>query len=185
MAITTNDLKNGYVIDLDGDLVSVVSFQHVKPGKGPAFVRTKLKNLKSGAVLDRTFRAGEKLERVTTDTRVMQLLYRDGDDFMLMDKETYDQISVPAASVDNGDLAADGTEVTVLFARDAPIKLELPNFVELAVTQTDPGVRGDTVSNVTKNAELVGGATVQVPMFVNEGDKVKIDTRTRDYMGRV
>lgn len=184
MAITTNDLKNGYVIDLDGDLLSVVSFQHVKPGKGGAFVRTKLKNLKSGSVIDRTFRAGEKIERVTTDTRVMQVLYLDGEDFVLMDTETFEQITVPAVSVDNGDLAVAGTEVTVLFAREAPIKLELPNFVELAVAQTDPGVKGDTVSNVTKNATLEGGALVQVPLFVNEGDRVKIDTRTRDYMGR-
>ncbi len=184
MSITTNDLKNGYVIDLDGDLVSVVSFQHVKPGKGGAFVRTKMKSLKNGAVVDRTFRAGEKLDRVTTESRTMQLLYQDGDDIMLMDTESFEQLPVPASSVDNVDLAAEGSEVQVLFARGAAIKIELPNHVELAVARTDPGVKGDTVSNVTKNADLETGATIQVPLFVNEGDRVKVDTRTREYMGR-
>jgi elongation factor P len=184
MAITTNDLKNGYVLDLDGDLVSVVSFQHVKPGKGGAFVRTKLKNMKTGAVIERTFRAGEKVERVTTETREMQFLYRDGDDLYLMDNSTYEQMPVPAASVDNDDLLAPNTDVTVLFVRDSPIRIDLPTFVELTVTRTDPGVKGDTVSNVMKPAELETGATVDVPLFVNEGDRLKIDTRTREYSAR-
>jgi elongation factor P len=182
--ITTNALKNGYVLDIDGDLVSVVSFQHVKPGKGGAFVRTKLKNLMTGAVVDRTFRAGEKVERVTTETREMQFLYRDGDDLHLMDNTTYDQMSVPAASVDNDDLLAPNAQVTVLFVRDRPIRTDLPTFVELEVVRTDPGVKGDTVSNVTKPAELETGATVDVPLFVNEGDRLKIDTRTREYSAR-
>ena len=182
--ISTNDLKNGYVLDIEGDLVSVVQFQHVKPGKGGAFVRTKLKSLASGAVVDRTFRAGEKLERVTTESRTMQFLYRDGDALHLMDNATYEQISVAAASVDNDDLLAPNTDVQVLFVRDAPIRIDLPTFVELAVARTDPGVKGDTVSNVTKPAELETGATVDVPLFVNEGDRLKIDTRTRAYSAR-
>jgi elongation factor P len=156
--ITTNDLKNGYVLDIDGELVSVVQFQHVKPGKGGAFVRTKLKSLTSGAVLEKTFRAGEKVERVTTESRTMQFLYRDGDELNLMDNSTYEQIPVAAALVENDDLLAPNTDVQVLFVRDRPIKVELPTFVELAVVRTDPGVKGDTVSNVTKPAEVETGA---------------------------
>ena len=184
MAITTNELKNGFVLDVEGDLVSVVSFQHVKPGKGGAFVRTKLKSLRSGSVVDRTFRAGEKIERVVTESRTMQLLYQDGDQVMLMDTESFEQIGVPAAAVESLDLAAPSSEVQVLFARGAAIKIELPNFVELAITSTTPGVKGDTVSNVTKEAVLETGAVVQVPLFINEGERVKVDTRTREYMGR-
>jgi len=183
--ISTNDLKNGYVLDIDGELVSVVQFQHVKPGKGGAFVRTKLKSMTTGAVVDRTFRAGEKLERVTTETREMQFLYRDGDDMVLMDNQTFEQLSVPAASVDNDDLMAPNTNVQVLFVRERPLRVELPIFVELTVTRTDPGVKGDTVSNVSKPAELETGATVSVPLFVNQGDVLRIDTRTREYATRV
>jgi elongation factor P len=182
--ITTNDLKNGYVLDIDGELVSVVQFQHVKPGKGGAFVRTKLKSLTSGAVLEKTFRAGEKVERVTTESRTMQFLYRDGDELNLMDNSTYEQIPVAAALVENDDLLAPNTDVQVLFVRDRPIKVELPTFVELAVVRTDPGVKGDTVSNVTKPAEVETGATIDVPLFVNEGDRLRIDTRTREYSAR-
>jgi elongation factor P len=182
--ITTNDLKNGYVLDIDGELVSVVQFQHVKPGKGGAFVRTKLKSLTSGAVLEKTFRAGEKVERVTTESRTMQFLYRDGDELNLMDNSTYEQIPVAAALVENDDLLAPNTDVQVLFVRDRPIKVELPTFVELAVVRTDPGVKGDTVSNVTKPAEVESGATIDVPLFVNEGDRLRIDTRTREYSAR-
>lgn len=183
--ISTNDLRNGYVLDIEGELQSVVSFQHVKPGKGGAFVRTKLKSLGTGAVVDRTFRAGEKLERVTTETREMEFLYRDGDDLVLMDRSTYEQLPVPAAAVDNVDLMAPNTPVQVLFARERPIRVDLPIFVELAVARTDPGVKGDTVSNVTKPAELETGASVSVPLFVNEGDVLRIDTRTREYATRV
>jgi elongation factor P len=182
--ITTNDLKNGYVLDIDGELVSVVQFQHVKPGKGGAFVRTKLKSLTSGAVLEKTFRAGEKVERVTTESRTMQFLYRDGDELNLMDNSTYEQMPVAAALVENDDLLAPNTDVQVLFVRDRPIKVELPTFVELAVVRTDPGVKGDTVSNVTKPAEVETGAIVDVPLFVNEGDRLRIDTRTREYSAR-
>ena len=183
--ISTNDLKNGYVLDLGGELVSVVSFQHVKPGKGGAFVRTKLKSMSTGAVVDRTFRAGEKVERVTTETREMQFLYRDGDDLVLMDSTSYDQTSVPVAMVDNVDLFPANATVQVLLVRERPIRIDLPTFVELAVVRTDPGVKGDTVSNVTKPAELESGATVNVPLFVNEGDVLRIDTRTREYATRV
>jgi elongation factor P len=184
VTITTNDLKNGYVLDIDGDLVSVVSFQHVKPGKGGAFVRTKLKNLSTGAVVDRTFRAGEKVERVTTEQRPMQFLYQDDGNLVLMDKGSYEQITVAADQVDNLDLLAPGTDVQVLLVRERPFRVELPTFVELSGTRTDPGIKGDTVSNVTKPAELETGATVNVPLFVNEGDRLRIDTRTREYATR-
>lgn len=182
--ISTNELKNGFVLDIDGELLTVVSFQHVKPGKGGAFVRTKLKNVATGSVVDRTFRAGEKVERVTTETREMQFLYRDGDELYLMDNTTFDQMAVPASSVENDDLLAPNTEVTVMFIRDSPVRIDLPTFVELGVVQTDPGVKGDTVSNVMKPARLETGATVDVPLFVNEGDRLKIDTRTREYSAR-
>jgi elongation factor P len=185
MQITTNDLKNGYVLDIDGDLVSVVSFQHVKPGKGGAFVRTKLKSLAGGGVVDRTFRAGEKVERVTTEQKPLEFLYQDGDDLVLMDKDSFEQLAVPAESVENIDLLTPNTDVQVLFVRERPFRVELPTFVELAVVRTDPGVKGDTVSNVQKPAELETGATVQVPLFVNEGDRLRIDTRTREYTTRV
>jgi elongation factor P len=184
MAITTNDLKNGYVLDIEGELWSVIGFQHVKPGKGGAFVRTKLKNLVKGNVVERRFNAGEKVERVTTSSRTMNYLYQDGDHLVLMDNETYEQIQVDADSVDNVDLLAPNSDVQVLFVRDAPFSVELPTFVELAITRTDPGVKGDTVSNVTKPAEVETGASVNVPLFVNEGDRIRIDTRTREYTAR-
>ncbi len=183
--ISTNDLKNGYVIDLDGQLWTVTEFQHVKPGKGGAFVRTKLKNLANGNTMDKTFRAGEKLTRVTTQSTNMQFLYQDGTDLVLMDNATYEQITFPADGVENVDLLAPNTEVQVLIIRDAPFRVELPIAVELTVSRTDPGAKGDTVSNVTKPAELETGATVNVPLFVNEGDRLKIDTRTRQYVSRV
>ena len=156
-AISSNDLKNGWVLDVDGELVSVVSFQHVKPGKGGAFVRTKLKSLAKGTVVDKTFRAGEMNERATTETK---------------------------SSIESVDLIAPNSEVQVLFVREAPFRPEPTASVELQVTQTDPGVKGDTVSNVTKPATLETGATVNVPLFVNEGDRIKVDTRSREYVSR-
>jgi elongation factor P len=183
--ISTNELKNGYVIEVDGVLNTVVEFQHVKPGKGGAFVRTKLKNLANGSVVDKTFRAGEKLVRVTTQTKNMQYLYEDGTNLVLMDNESYEQINFPADDIENRDLLAPNTDVQVLIIRDAPFRVELPIAVELVVTRTDPGAKGDTVSNVTKPAELETGATVNVPLFVNEGDRLRIDTRTRQYVSRV
>ncbi len=182
-AISSNDLKNGWVIDLDGDLMSVVSFQHVKPGKGGAFVRTKLKKLGGGTV-DRTFRAGEKLERVTTETKNMQMLYEDGDAVVFMDPETYEQVPVPKADIQSYDLIPPNSEIQVMFIREAPFSAEPPASVELEVTQTDPGVKGDTVSNVTKPATVETGAVINVPLFVNEGDRIKVDTRTREYVSR-
>ncbi len=140
--ITTNDLKNGYVLDIDGELVSVVSFQHVKPGKGGAFVRTKLKSMTSGAVVEKTFRAGEKVERVTTESRTMQFLYRDGDDLFLMDNATYEQIPVSAGLVDNDDLLAPNTDVQVLFVRDSPIRVELPDLRRAGRGPDRPGREG-------------------------------------------
>ncbi len=183
-AISSNDLKNGWVLDIDGDLVSVVSFQHVKPGKGGAFVRTKLKSLAKGTVVDKTFRAGEKLERVTTETKNMQMLYEDGDGLVFMDSETFEQVTVPRTSIESDDLIVPNSEVQVLFVREAPFRAEPPASVELQVAQTDPGVKGDTVSNVTKPATLETGAVVNVPLFVNEGDRIKVDTRTREYVSR-
>jgi elongation factor P len=183
--ISTNELKNGYVIEVDGVLNTVVEFQHVKPGKGGAFVRTKLKNLANGAVVEKTFRAGEKLTRVTTQTKNMQFLYVDGTNLVLMDNETYEQINFAADDIENRDLLAPNAEVQVLIIRDQPFRVELPIAVELAVVRTDPGAKGDTVSNVTKPAELETGATVNVPLFVNEGDRLRIDTRTRQYVSRV
>ena len=183
--ISTNELKNGYVIEVDGVLNTVVEFQHVKPGKGGAFVRTKLKNLASGAVVDKTFRAGEKLVRVTTQSKNMQYLYEDGSNIVLMDNDTYEQISFPYDAVENRDLLPPNGEVQVLIIRDQPFRVELPIAVELVVVRTDPGAKGDTVSNVTKPAELETGATVNVPLFVNEGDRLRIDTRTRQYVSRV
>lgn len=183
--ISTNELKNGFVLDVDGELVTVVHFQHVKPGKGGAFVRTKLKRMSGGAVIDKTFRAGEKVERVTTESKTMQFLYRDDDDLHLMDNSTYDQIVVSADAVENVDLLAPNTDVQVLFIRDAAFRVELPTFVDLAVTETEPGVKGDTVSNVTKPAQLETGASVDVPLFVDVGDRLRIDTRSRAYNSRV
>ena len=184
MAITTNDLKNGYVLDLDGELWTVVSFQHVKPGKGGAFVRTKLKNLAKGNTTEKTFRAGEKVERVQTLSKDMQYLYMDGPQVVLMDNETYEQISVNGEDIENLDLLAPNSEGGVLFVREAPFRVEVPTFVELTVTQTDPGMKGDTVSNVFKPAQVETGATVSVPLFINEGDRIRIDTRTREYTAR-
>ena len=182
--VSTNDLKRGMSLDLPDGLFQVVDFQHVKPGKGGAFVRTTLRNMRNGAQADRTFRADEKLDQAIIDKRDMQFLYRDGDDLFLMDNSTYEQIPVAASLVENVDLLAPNTDVQVLVIRDAPVKVELPTFVELTVTRTDPGVKGDTVSNVTKPAEVETGATVDVPLFVNEGDRLKIDTRTREYSAR-
>ncbi len=182
-AISSNDLKNGWVLDVDGDLMSVVSFQHVKPGKGGAFVRTKLKKLGGGTV-DRTFRAGEKLERVTTEIKNMQMLFEDGDAVVFMDPVTFEQVAVSKSDIESLDLIPPSSDVQVLFIREAPYSAEPPVSVELLVTQTDPGVKGDTVSNVSKPATLETGAVVNVPLFVNEGDRIKVDTRTREYVSR-
>jgi elongation factor P len=183
--VNTNQFKNGMHIELDGEPWRIVEFQHVKPGKGGAFVRTKLKALGSGAVVDRTFRAGEKFSRVHTEVKNVQYLYDDGGEVHFMDSETYEQFSLPHADVaDELPFMQPNTTVQVLAVDGKPSSLQLPASVELAVVQTEPGVKGDTVSNVTKPATLETGAVVQVPLFVNVGDRLKVDPRERRYISR-
>ncbi len=183
--ITTNDLKNGMHLDLDGDLVQIQAFQHVKPGKGPAFVRTTLKNVRSGSTVDRTFRAGEKVERVMIDKRDMQYLYRDGEDYVFMDNETYDQRNVaPATLGEAAHYIIEGRSATVMLFGEEIIGTDLPASVELTIAQTEPGVQGDRSSGGTKPATLETGKEIQVPLFVNIGDVVKVDTRSGDYLSR-
>ncbi|QYG93101.1 elongation factor P [Iamia sp. SCSIO 61187] len=185
MATTTNDLKNGMVLDQDGKLLQVVEFQHVKPGKGPAFVRTKLRNVRTGSVVEKTFRAGEKVERVTIDKREMQYLYRDGDDYVFMDNASYEQLHVgPAALGDTAKFLVDGATVELQMHGDEIVGSELPAAVELKVADTEPGIQGDRVSGATKPATLETGHTLQVPLFVNIGDALKVDTRSGEYITR-
>ncbi len=186
MAVGTSQFRNGLKIELDGVPFVIVYFQHVKPGKGGAFVRTKLKNLKTGRVLDRRFRAGEKVEVADVDDRKMQFLYRDGDQLVFMDSDSYDQI--PFSSDQVGDAKKyllENLVVDVLFWRDQPINIELPAFVEAAVSECEPGIKGDTASGATKPATLETGAVVQVPLFVKEGERIRVDTRTGEYVERV
>jgi elongation factor P len=183
--VSTNQFRNGMHIELDGQTWRIVEFQHVKPGKGGAFVRTKLKSLGSGAVVDKTFRAGEKFERIRTENKNMQYLYDAGDDVVFMDEETYDQISMPRSQVEDAlPFMQPSTSWQVLFVADRPTGVDLPASVVLAVTDTEPGVKGDTVSNVTKPATLETGAVIQVPLFVNVGDNVKVDPRESRYISR-
>ena len=185
MSVSTNDLKNGMTLDLDGTLFQVIEFQHVKPGKGGAFVRTKLKALDSGAVVDRTFRAGEKFSRIRTETKNMQYLYDTGDEVVFMDEETYEQTSLPRTTVEDAlAFMQPSSSVQMLVVNGQPSGVQLPASVELAVTETEPGVKGDTVSNVTKPATLETGAVVQVPLFVNTGDRIKVDPREKRYISR-
>ena len=185
MQVSTNDFRKGLKIELDGAPYAIVDFQHVKPGKGGAFVRTKLKHLKLGTVIDKTFRAEEKVPLVNFEEKRMQFLYRD-DRFHFMDLETYDQISLSEEEVgETRDFLKENTEVDVLYVDGAPIGVELPTFVELTVVKTEPGVRGDTASGGSKPATLETGAVVSVPLFINERDLVKVDTRTGTYIGRV
>ena len=182
---TTNDLKNGMTLNIDGQLWTVVDFQHVKPGKGGAFVRTKLKNVLSGKVVDRTFNAGVKVETASVDKREMQYLYREGEDFVFMDTQDYDQPRIPAATVgDAANYLLEEQMAVVAFNNGVPLYVELPAAVELTITQTDPGVQGDRSTGGTKPATLETGAQVQVPLFITTGEKVKVDTRTGDYLGR-
>ena len=185
MSISTNDLKNGMALDLPEGLVTVVEFQHVKPGKGGAFVRTKLKNVRNGAVLDRTFRADEKVKVASIDKREMQFLYREGTDYVFMDNETYDQIHVSTDSVGNAVNFLKEGDTAVLPTYDTEIiGVDLPASVELEVTDTEPGIQGDRVSGARKPATLETGFVVQVPLFVNVGDRLKVDTRTGEYLSR-
>ena len=182
---TTNDLKNGMTLNLDGQLWSVVDFQHVKPGKGGAFVRTKLKNVLSGKVVDRTFNAGVKVDVATVDRREMQYLYREGEDFVFMDTQDYDQPRVSAATVGGAaNYLLEDQTVTVAFNDGNPLYVELPAAVELAVSQTDPGVQGDRSTGGTKPATLQTGVQIQVPLFITTGEKIKVDTRSGEYLGR-
>src|SRR5262249_9430966 len=183
--VSTNQFRNGMHIELDGDVWRILEFQHVKPGKGGAFVRTKVKNLESGAVVDRTFRAGEKFPRVHTEVKTVQYLYDAGDEVVFMDEETYEQLQMRRASVsDEFAFLPQSSSVQLLTVDGRPSGLQLPAAVELTVSATEPGVRGDTVSNVTKPATLETGAVVQVPLFVNSGDRVKVDPREKRYISR-
>ena len=183
--VNTNQFRNGMHIELDGVVWRIVEFQHVKPGKGGAFVRTRLKALDSGAVVDRTFRAGEKFNRIRTETKNMQYLYDAGDEVVFMDEKTYEQTSLPRASVEDVlDFMQPSSSIQMLLVNGEPSGVQMPASVELTVTQTEPGVKGDTVSNVTKPATLETGAVVQVPLFVNQGDRIKVDPRERRYISR-
>jgi elongation factor P len=185
VSISTNDLKNGMALDLPEGLVNVVEFQHVKPGKGGAFVRTKLKNVRTGAVLDRTFRADEKVTLAMIDKREMQFLYREGADYVFMDNESYDQLHVPPESIgDAVNFLKEGDTAVLPMYKDEIVGVELPAAVELTVTDTEPGMQGDRVSGARKAATLETGHVVQVPLFVNVGDRVKVDTRSGDYLSR-
>ena len=183
---TTNDLKNGLVLNLDGQLWAVVEFQHVKPGKGGAFVRTKLKNVLSGKVVDKTFNAGTKVETANVDKRDMQYLYHDGDSFVFMDTSTYDQIPVAETVVGGAkDFLLENQNAVIALHDGLPLYVELPASVELTITFTEPGLQGDRSTGGTKPATLETGAEIQVPLFVDEGTKVKVDTRDGSYLGRV
>jgi elongation factor P len=185
MQVSTAEFKKGLRIVFDGQPYAIVDFQHVKPGKGGAFVRTKLKHMRAGRVIDNTFRSGEKVALVDFEEKHMQFLYRD-DRYHFMDTETYDQLSLSADEVgDARDYLKENTEIDMLYIDGAPAAIELPNFVELAIAKTDPGVRGDTAQGGSKPATLETGAVVQVPLFLNEGDVIKVDTRTDEYLGRV
>jgi elongation factor P len=183
---STNDLKNGMVLNIDGQLWSVVEFQHVKPGKGPAFVRTKLKAVLSGKVVDRTFNAGVKVETANVDRRDMQYLYKEGADFVFMDMDTYDQLYVGTDTVGTAaNYMLEGTMALVATHEGSPLYVELPASVELVIEYTEPGLQGDRSTGGTKPARLETGAEIQVPLFLTTGEKVKVDTRDGSYLGRI
>jgi elongation factor P len=184
--ITSNDLRNGMTIELDGQIFSVIEFLHVKPGKGSAFVRSKLKNAETGAVVERTFRAGEKLNRAHLERREMQYLYRTADEFSFLDNESFEQLNLSSADLgDQANYLKEGLNVIAVRHKERMIGVELPNSVELEVVETDPGVRGDTASGGTKPAKLETGLVVYVPLFINQGDVLRVDTRTGQYLVRV
>jgi len=183
---STSDFRSGLIIKLEGDLYTIVEFQHVKIGRGGAFIRTKIKNLQTGKVLEKTFRSGEKVEDVRVERRQMQFLYKEGDMLICMDNESYEQLSVNVDLLQNGsEFLKEGDTVGILMNGDIPIGAEMPIFVVLKVNNTDPGLKGDTVSGATKRAVLETGGSVQVPLFIEEGDMLKIDTRTGEYIERV
>ncbi|MCL4499093.1 MAG: elongation factor P [Actinobacteria bacterium] len=183
--ISTNQFKNGMTIEVEGKLYTILDFQHVKPGKGGAFVRTKLKDVKSGGVIDKTFRAGEKFEQARMTRRQMQYLYSDGANYVLMDTETYDQLSLGVDVIGEAiPFLKENEVVLIVFTNGTPIGVELPTAVELEVVKTDPGIRGDTATGGTKPATLETGTVVQVPLFVQVGERIKVDTRTGEYITR-
>jgi len=183
--ISTAEFRNGAKIELDGEPYTVAEFQHVKPGKGGAFVRTKLKNLRDGRVLERTFRAGEKVEVPDLTYADMQFLYAQGDEYIFMDTSTYDQMPLTREQLGQAvDFMQESLEVKVLFHQGRPIDVEIPNFMELEIVETDPGVRGDTATGGTKPAKLETGAVVKVPLYMEVGERIKVDTRTRTYVER-
>jgi elongation factor P len=185
MAITTNDLKNGMTLKLPEGLMQVVEFQHVKPGKGGAFVRTTLRNVRTGAVLDRTFRAGERVEQAVIDKREMQYLYREAGDYVFMDNTSYEQLQVGRGTLGSvADYIVDGSSAVMSMYGGEIVNVELPAAVDLGVVETEPGVQGDRVSGARKPATLETGLIVQVPLFVNVGDRVKVDTRSGEYLSR-
>lgn len=184
--ISVNDFKTGVTIELEGQVYQVVEFQHVKPGKGAAFVRAKLKNVKSGGTVEKTFRGGEKVPKAHLDKREMQYLYNDGEDYVFMDTQNYEQLNISAATIGEGTKwLLENMNIYVVLFQNSIVGIELPNFVELEVTECEPGVKGDTATGATKYATLETGARVQVPLFVNQGDHIRIDTRTGEYMERV
>ncbi|HEX9934585.1 MAG TPA: elongation factor P [bacterium] len=183
--VSTSEFRNGLVIKFEGDLYTMVEFQHVKPGKGGAFVRTRLKNIKTGRVLDKTFRSGDKVEDVRLDRKTVQFLYRGDADFVFMDTVSYEQLHVPETTV--GDAALymkEALKVDVMYSDDEPVTVELPTFVILKIVKTDPGLKGDTASGGSKPATLESGAVVQVPLFIQEGENIRVDTRTGIYVER-
>jgi elongation factor P len=183
--ISTAEFRNGAKIELDGEPYTIVDFQHVKPGKGGAFVRTRLKSLKDGRVIDRTFRSGEKMEVPDITHAVMQYLYAQGDDYVFMDTTTFDQVTLSDDQLGEArDFMLENMEVKVMFYRGRPIDVEIPTFLELEIVETDPGVRGDTASGGTKPAKLETGAVVKVPLYIETGERVRVDTRTRTYIER-
>ena len=185
-AITTNDLKNGITLELDNGLYQVVEFQHVKPGKGGAFVRTKLRNLRNGSVFDRTFNAGIRVEQALLEKKDMQFLYRDADEYVFMDLDSYEQTNVsPVALGDAANYMVENSTAIIAFYNGEIVTVEIPASVELNVSETEPGIQGDRVSGARKPATLETGVVVQVPLFINIGDRVKVDTRSGDYITRV
>jgi len=183
---TTSEFRNGLVMKIDGELWSIVEFQHVKPGKGGAFVRTRIKNVKTGRVLEKTFRSGDKVDDVRLEKRPYQFLYRDGNDFHFMNSATFEQITVPDEIIGStADFLKDNLDVEILFHGEEPLGIDLPIFVNLRIVKSDPGIRGDTATGATKPATLESGATIQVPLFIEEGETVRVDTRTGGYVERV
>ena len=186
MAVDTSNFRNGLKIEMDGEPFVMTYFQHVKPGKGGAFVRTKIKNMRTGRVLEKTFRSGEKVTEAEVEEKTMQYLYQDGDQFVFMDQESYEQIPFTSEQLgDSRKYLKENLNVDVVFWRDKPITIELPSFIEALVSECDPGIKGDTASGATKPATIESGAVLQVPLFIKEGETIRVDTRTNEYVERV